>query len=286
MKHGTNPAKLDRRDYSFHRTFPQFAAAAPPILPNMEYSLDAGLDMPDQVADGYDFGCTGYTQTNCKQDQDKVRYDPGFTYEKTCDMEGHGLDRGCDIRNSAKSLRVYGALRQGEGSDEEAAKHRSGQDFSVDKAPGRDWFDSFRITLRAQRGSAIKHPISIGTIWFSEWHGVPQSGLLTEHFTFDGDITHYLWHNYKISGEKMVGGEATLEVKSWQGRSVGNGGWLYMNRATFNKAFDSYYGTLAITQAAASEADIRTIKLDMLQTLLVYLNRMLALIGQRLAVHA
>jgi hypothetical protein len=284
IKHGTRPAPLDARDYSFHRTFPHFGAASPAVLPPMDYSFDAGLTMPDQMADGYPYGCTGYAQTDCKTDQEKVVYLASYTYKKTCFMEGHDADRGCDLRNSAKSLRVYGAQQINE-TEEQAQTHKSGQSFSVDKVPGRDWFDSFRIALRAQRTKPVKNSISIGTIWFPEWGDPAPTGLLTEHFIFNGNINAYNWHDYKISGEKTIGGEPTLEVKSWQGRRVGADGWLYLNRAAFNKAFD-IYGTLALTTAVAGPDDIRTIKLDTLQTILIFLNRILGLMRARIPAHA
>lgn len=291
MPNGTRPALLDKRDYSFHRTFPQFAAIAPAALPILDYSFDAGLTMPNQIADGYPVGCTGYAQTDCKTDQEKKIYDPGYTFKKTCYMEGHDLTSGADIRTSAKSLRVYGA-KLGSSSapeaevtpeDDTAAKeNKSGQSYNVDKAPGRDWFDSFRIALRSQMNNPVKNTISIGTIWFPEWGSPTSSGLLPDQFEYNGNRYSYAWHDYKICGEHTVNGEPTLEVKSWQGRDIGNGGFLYLNRAAFNKAYD-IYGTLALMTAQARPEDIRTIQIDIIQTILTYIERLLAIARNKVA---
>lgn len=270
IKHGAPRSTLDRRDYSFHKTFPHFGNVAPAELPLMEYTYDAGLTMADQNAEGIPFGCTGECQGDCKSDQDKEIYDAADIYKNTCMMEGHDTDRGCDIRNSAKSLRVYGAKRKRDG-----VMVKSGLTFSVDRIPGRDWFDSFRIALRAQ--AATKTPISVGTIWFLEWENPEPSGLLSPLFAYDGNANEYEWHNYAIKGEQTVNGEPTFLVKSWQGKNYGHGGWVNMDRATFNRAFD-IYGTIGITVAIAHPDDIQTIDIDILQTVLDYLRRILNLI--------
>jgi len=254
----------------------------------MEYNFDAGLTMPNQMADGRPYGCTGYTQTDCKTDQDKTLYNAGYTYEKTSYMEGHPADQGCDIRTSVKSLRVYGALpttSKGDTSylDIEAAKHKSGQSFNVDKAQGRDWFDSFRIALRRQKEQGTNDSISVGTIWAFGWSA---DGVIdTKDFIYSGRPFDYLWHNYKVCGEKTINGEPMLIIKAWLGKEVGDHGWLYIGRENWNKIFD-IYGTIGLITAEAGPNDIYTIKLDMLQTVLVYLNRMLGLIGTKVRMNA
>ncbi len=53
IRHGVRPVKHDRRDYSFHRTFPWHAQRLGGTeLPLMIYNYDAGFGMPDQNADG------------------------------------------------------------------------------------------------------------------------------------------------------------------------------------------------------------------------------------------
>ena len=284
---------LDRRDYSYHRTFPRLGAAAPAELPPMTYNHDAGLTMPDQMADGYPNGCTGYTQTDCKTDETRAIYSAPFTYKKTCFMDGQSDTEPCDIRTSCKSLRVYGALHKNKPlhiedkyyesltEEQKAALNKSGKSFVVEKLPGRDWFDTMRITLR----SSNKNSISIGTIWFPEWGSWLTGGELTAAVYYSGDPYAYGWHNYKLCGEETLNGKPVLLLKSWQGKRVGVDGWLKIGREAFNKAFDMY-GTLAIIQAEADPNDIKLIKLDILQTVLVFLNRILLIIGRQIPVHA
>lgn len=295
IRHGAKPTLLDKRDYSYHRTFPHFAAAAPKDLELLTYSYDTSGIIPDQNADGLPYGCTGYTQAHIKGNQDKRRYLPSYTYLKTCLMEGHAADQGCDIRISAKSLRVYGALASDdvqdvdgipqETQDSLAAKNKSGQSFNVDRAPRRDWFDSFRIALRAQ-----KQGISIGTPWFSAFSEVSGLGILPMPYPFEfrdakSDPNTVNWHDYAFYGETIIGGAPHIVALTWQGKGVGDNGIIYFNREVFNATFDMW-GTIGLVTAVAKPEDIMTIKLDMFQTILTFLNRMLSLIGRSVPVHA
>lgn len=279
MRAGTRPHLLDTRDHALHKTFPQFAAATPKALPLLEYNYDAGLTMPSQNEPNalfspplppLFFGCTGYTQTDICGDEDETVYDPQYTYERSCDMEGHGYAQGCDIRTSMKALTVYGLRKQDE-TQNDAQMRKRGKYFIIDKLRDRDWFDSFRIALRSNRRS-----ISVGVPWFPEWWSVGPDGVLTSLFIYDGDPSHYLWHNAKVSGETTLdNGEPALLVKSWQGRSVGDGGWLKWDRATFNKAYD-IYGTFSATPGLpVSKEDIRYVEITLYQQVLLYLNYML-----------
>lgn len=289
IKNGTKPHEFDQRDHALHATFPHFGATAPINLPLLEYNFDAGFPIPNQNAVDSRFdpplpampeGCTGEAQSRFVTNEDKILADPQYTYNATCEMEGHDTDTGCDIRNSAKSLTVYGYRRQGDTEAQSLARKR-GKYFVIDRIAGRDWFDSFRLALRGNKKS-----ISIGTPWFSEWQSVPMSGLLTSLFIFDGNEIDYNWHNALITGEKTIDGEPTMIVYSWQGNLIGDNGLLYWNRETFNKAFD-IYGTIAITPGPTIlSADIQYVTATIYQLTLVYLNQMLAIIGKQVKIYA
>src|SRR3990167_5413029 len=106
-KNGARPTELDPRDYSFVATF---GALSPIALPD-EYSVDAGLTMPDQNGDGNPYSCTGYTTTDLGTDQDNVIYSPEYTYMKTLFLQGLPPEtNGSDIRPALKSSKVYGLL--------------------------------------------------------------------------------------------------------------------------------------------------------------------------------
>lgn len=272
MTSGTVRHLLDRRDNSFHRTF-KFGGVGP--LENKTYTYDIGLTMPDQNADGFPEGCTGYSQADIKGDEDNAVYEPFYTYQKTCLIEGHDTTQPCDMRVSKKSLRVYGAQLKGE-AEEHAVFHRGLPCFNVDRAPGYDWFDSFRIALRKGR------PISVGAPWPREWEMVNSTGILTENFILRDETP---WHNSALKGETVIAGIPYLVVKSWQGKNYGDHGWVYMSREAFNKAFD-IYGTIGLVDADATGYDIQQITIDIQQTILVYLNRILAIIGRQKTLHA
>lgn len=279
VRHGIKPATVDVRDFSFHKSFPEFGATTPTALPFLEYNYDIGKTIPDQNADGYPYGCTGYTTTEYWQNIDGILYKAGFTYRKTCLIEGHDMNEGCDVRNALKSARVYGLQAVDEDTDQQALQHHKGKTFFVDKSPGRDWFDSMRIALRAHKDT--RAGISIGTPWFPEWQHGGQNGVLTSNFFFDGNVGHYLWHNYLLVGELYIAGEPLIILKPWQGRNFGSGGWCYMGREAFNKAFD-IYGTIAACPGPYDPKDIVTIKPELLQLVLVYLNRILMIIGRQI----
>jgi len=267
MQSGLKRVLADKRDLSFHRSF----GSVPAPLPLLDYSYDDGKTMPDQNADGLPYGCTGYSQADIAGNEDNSIYKPFYTYQKTCYIEGHPTDQGCDIRNSLKVGQVYGVQRLDETTEEEAKTHGRGKYYSVDKLDGLDWFDSFRTALRNGKRS-----ISVGTIWFPEWHMTGQDGILTSLFVYNGNPNAYPWHNYAIVGEKTINGTPYLIAKTWQGRNFGDSGWCYLSSETFNKAFD-IYGTCGFTQPAFSPQDTFTIKITILQFVIMYIGRIIGL---------
>lgn len=260
-------------------------------LAPMTYTYDAGFPIPNQTLPDTRFtppapaipnGCTGETQTSICSDEDGVVYNPKYTYDMTCMMENHDESQGCDIRNSAKSLTIYGLQMQGDMPTQTLARKR-GQYFVIDLASGYDWFDSFRLALRANGRS-----ISTATPWFIEWEiATGINGVLISDFTYNGIPSDYSWHNYKICGELVLpSGEDAIEAISWQGNNFGDAGKCYFTRETFNKAFD-IYGTLALTPGPRiAPGDIQYVKLTILQQALVYLNDILAIIGLQKKLYA
>lgn len=267
IQHGTRPIARDSRDYSFRRTF---GAVASGELPD-SYNCDAGLTMPDQNADGYPMGCTGYTQAELCTDEDGVIYRPDFTYKKTLYMENASMGSGCDIRDALKSTIVYGVQRQDETTDAQAVAHHRGQFFNVDKTT--DYFEGIRNALWSNRLS--KRSVSIGTPWFQEWHAT-QKGIIETKFAYSGNPDDYPWHNWKISGWKTINGAPYLIGKTWQGKNYGDSGFAYFSRQTINDVM-AIKGTAAFTLAQADPGNIQTVRLFTLQTILTYLYRILGL---------
>lgn len=268
---GAKPTVLDKRDYSFHRTFGAAAIIFPP-----DFNVDVGKTMPNQDEQGLPMGCTGFTQTDNKNDEDDSIYKPDFTYFKTCYMEGHGPDKGCDIRTSLKSTKVYGFLRIDETTDKDAEAHKGGQFFNIYDDGGLDWFDGIRNAIQTRLKG-----VSAGSPWFPEWH-YPQDGVLPMPNANILEIAKsnpnsLAWHNYSIKGWVTKNGIPYLLVKSWQGKNYGHNGWAYMSREVANKIF-AIRGSVAYIQAKASPQDIQSIQLDLIETVLLYFYRLIGLV--------
>lgn len=200
MINGVQPITKDHRDYSANRTFGVVTTVFPDSL-----NFDAGFRFPDQNAEGLPQGCTGYTQSELCQDEDRVQYQPRFTYDKTIYMSWQNIEGlPQDIRTSIKSTIMYGvlpntALQKIAGfiapdvTDTEASKHRRAAYYVLEKNEGLDWFDSIRNMLLA--GSAIEYDtgissnrsISMVTPWYREWTrpNVPKSGIVKRPAGFD-----------------------------------------------------------------------------------------------------
>ena len=264
MPSGALPLKPDHRDFSFPRTF----GAVSPLKFPKEYNCDAGFGFPNQVKEGYPNGCTGYTQSEICQDEDKKKYDPAFTYKKTLFMMDYPDGYPCDIRTSLKSTLVYGLS---DGDELTAVTNRRGKYFNVIDSPELDAFDDIRnaLWLNHDKGRSV----SIGTPWMAEWNFVGKSGKIPSKFRFTGRES---WHNWKICGWKEIDGEPYLMGKTWQG-NVGDKGWLYFPREVINNVME-ISGTGAFTVAKATSADVETIKLPLLEHLISLYYRLKSLL--------
>lgn len=259
MNSGVRPVRKDHRDRSFPRTFGSTTA-----FPD-ELNLDAGFGFPDQNADGRPDGCTGYAQTEICQDEDAIRYDPGFTYDKTRMMEGtYPQPVGCDIRESLTSLIAYGALGLGETTEEQAGYHRRGAYYNVVDSPDLDAFDDVRSAIITNRRS-----VSVATPWFSEWE---QTTLGVVPMPSSSPVA---FHNWKICGWKQILGRTYLIGKSWQGPNYGDHGYHYVSRETFNAVMEMA-GSAAFTVRKADSGDYVRVKLAILTTVLSYVRVLLS----------
>lgn len=232
IQHGLEPIKRRKTNYSHTRTFGTVTDTGQfPV----EYNADAGFSVPDQNADGYPNGCRGYTQNELCQDQDRVPYKSSFLNEKTRLAEGTDQVEAGPIYTSLEVACTYGLQRDIEQTDADALKHKRGRYFDVDKAPGFDWFDTFRSTLWIGRIAGIS--ISFGSPWFPELQR-PAGGVVREIDVVRGgshpwDV--YAGHNWKICGWKTISGEPYLIGKPWCGKDYGDGGFLYLSREAFNR---------------------------------------------------
>lgn len=277
VQNGLKPIQPDKRDYSFPRTF---GAIAPTVFPD-EYDCDYGLTMPNQLADGYPYGCTGYTQAELCTDEDGIIYKPSYTYDKTRWMEGtEGQNVGCEIRTSLKSTIAFGVQALNETTDGEAMQHRRAQYFNVSDVTYMDDFDDIRNALLSNKNDM--RAVSIGTPWFPEWSTSDENGIVPD-FVYDGNPHNYNWHNWKVSGWKQINGQPYLTGKTWQGKDVGVNGLLYFSRATINKVM-AIRESAAFTLAQSHPNDVQTIRnstiATILETAVIFLRRMIAIIAR------
>ena len=277
IKNGTLPTKPDHRDYSFPKMF-----GSTQIF-DKELNLDVGLTNRNQDADGYYNGCTGYTQSDLCVDEDKVIYDPIFTYKKTLFMEDRAKEVGTSIRSSLKSTIIFGVMPTIK-QPKDPYLYRRGSFANVRDISMLDDFDDLRSAMQIQ-----KIPLSIGTPWFPKWSTASKNGIIPEiDFTkytkksfFSKTISlkaNLPWHNYKICGWKEINGEPYLIGKPWIGKQWGDNGFCYFSRNTINKVM-KIYGTSAftLTPFIKSKKQIEHVEITILQYIISLLRQLLGL---------
>lgn len=301
MKHGSRPTNVYHRNYSYELTFGATEALPMPT----EYDCDNGQTMPDQNADKNPYECTDYTLRDIRTDNDGILYIPGYNYSHTLLIEGKAAtQQGVVPMDAFRSSQVYGLLpvadapesmlNAGEGVnadyrnwpttlDAKAGLHRNGQYFDVDKVSG-SYFLGIQNALWGERLS--RRSIAVGSPWFPEWENHTGANGILPDFYYSGIQSQYIWHEYKCSGfttknsqgQLIRNGDVFLRLKSWQGKYFGDQGWVYLDAAKTEKLF-AIYGTSLFIPAQAAAADIKLVKLTMLETLLSYYNRLIQLIS-------
>lgn len=272
ITNGIKPVKKDHRDRSFHRTF---GATVPPIFPE-SFNIDNGFGFPDQNADGLFEGCTGYSQSEICMDEDKQKYLPSYTYDKTLFMEGQERGQPCNFRDSLKSLILWGPST--DGTDYSASKNRRGAYYMLEKNSGLDWFDTFRQTLLVNVSGP--RSISVASPWFSQWSGSnvgPEGVLIT--------LSDYSWqfgHNWKNPGWETVGAVPYVLGKTWQGPNYGHQGWARFSRENINAIMEVPGAAAAIVfkEDPANPDDVQLVKLTILDWVESYTRILLSRLGK------
>lgn len=261
MKHGVKPIQRDTRNYSFHRNF---GGVAPVVLPE-QFSVDLGLTMPNQNADGLPEACTAYTQLELCSDQDGKVYDTyKDLYIKTLQLENELFGQPCSLIDSFKMAILY---------------YNRGAYYQVESSK-MDWFDSIRSVIYTNfQSNNIKCAVSIGTPWYPSWSQVNSTGIVPTIFT--GDVSQLPWHNFAIKGWRTIDNQVYLLGKIWQGKNVGDGGWYYFPRSVINSVMKTK-GTGAFTLAPRLSTNIKTVKITILESILNFLKQVLHLDEQLL----
>ena len=259
IHHGINPIVKKKTDRSFHRTF---GGISPMVIP--DFSVDAGLTMPDQTADGLYEACSAYAQQELITDQrSELHNDYRNHYQKTLALENLPFGSGVnDIRDSLKIAIAY----YGEGA------------YYAVESSSMEWFDSIISVMWTNlQNNKIKCAVSIGTPWELEWDvmHLNSTGIIPTIFT--GDPKKLSWHNWAIKGKKTINGVSYLLGKTWQGKNYGDAGWAYYPREAIN-AVMAIQGTGAFTLAPRDATNVQTVRwtlMDMIRTFLGQLNGLL-----------
>lgn len=267
MSNGVKPIPhKDHRTYDFHRTF-----GAPTQIVVNEFDLDPGFTMPNQNADGYPNGCTGYTQADCATDQDKIVYNPVYTYKMTLMMDDQEVGEPCSVLTSLKSTTVYGLMRKDIVDD--PALHRRAPYFIIRRLNGSH-FDGIVSAMWTKLVS-----VSVATPWPPSINNAGPDGIVT---ITDWPLDFTSGHNYKICGVKKIRGVDYLRVKSWQGENVGDKGWLYFDKATIDRLL-AYRGAGAFANVHAEPGDIRVVQMTIMETIISYMRLFIKKIGNAIS---
>lgn len=245
IKQGTGPTKIDHRDYS-HKSFRGIQVPFP-----AEYNTDAGIDVPDQEADGLPNGCTDETQADITNDLAAQSIALPWIIEALTNANKNG---GCDIRISLKAAIKLGWITAF---------------YNIEALDGQDMFDAVRDAMAS--GATEKRSVSVGSKWFPIFESVGKDGLLK---TPDLNSTVFTWHNWKISGWKTIGDQVYLVGKSWQGSKYADGGYCYFSRPMFNQLM-SVPGSVAFTATRGVLPPISTVSVTWLQWIISYARNLL-----------
>ena len=260
MKSGIKPIIPDKRDLSFKATFGAVTA-----FPD-SFNSNFNTNCPDQNADGFPYGCSGYTQAEVCGDEDKAVYDPAYTYDKTLLIEGNqGKQVGCELRNSLKTTLVYGVqVKDANNAD----NNRRGAYYNVDKTS--DYFDGARsamLTYSQLWGKPCS--ISVGSRWCLNFNSTGTDGIIK--YPDPTQFSIYSLHNWKVCGWKTIDGVPYLIGKAWQGNTVGDSGWLYFSRELYNALINDYFAGAYVL--APYKGETLTIRLTTLEVIVSMLAR-------------
>lgn len=278
MKYGLKPKTYDPRDKAFE--FQRLFGSINPLgLPD-EYDADNGITMPDQNADGAYYECSAYLVADMCLDEDGQEYSPDYNFMKSLQIANlPPNNQGVDLKSAFKVPCTFGLLPKklapfstnsfGEtyaadqknwplSYDAEAVKNVKPGYFGINGY--YDFFDNARSAMWIAKNE--KRTVGIGITWYGEFETTGPSGLCPDNPAYAGGghaakISGWTKHN--IRGELIRAGEIFLKIKSWQGKKVGDNGWLYFSRPLINKLMADW-GSDARMIAKTDDGTIEALK--------------------------
>lgn len=262
IESGAKPTLYDRRDHDLLKTF---GAALPPKFPDY-YNVDNGLWTPNQNAGGelfnlppQPYGCTNFTTCDISADDDGVLYNPQVMEERTRANAKGGLD----IRVSLKEATKRGALQDANGN---IGPKRTGY-FTIRPTQQLDVFDAIRLAMLSTQSEG--RSVSAGTPFYPDWMDINKKGILS--IPKDFNTSHASWHNWKVSGWKMINDQPYLICKMWLGKNYGDKGFVYMSRPLANSVFN-IPGSCAFTVTKLDGLEIQTVDFKLVQWIVSFIK--------------
>lgn len=193
--------KKDPRRLSFPKTFGSTTEL-------VDIDLDLNLSnfnqhFPSAIDPALPNACTAFSRADTATNEDRIIYDPQFTYEKACFLENVPIGSPLTLESAYKSARTDGLKAVGEPEGMELS-HRRGPYFEVHPVKGQDWFDALWSALI--KG---KRPISLGTMWYPEMTAARVIDGIAIRPTSDG-------HAYEVCGVQTTD-KPRMKVKWWGG---------------------------------------------------------------------
>ena len=284
MKSGLKPNRPRHlnRDYikSFHPQIYAGTANYPTFLP--EFLTDDGRWMPDQNADGEPEGCTNYAQSNLALNLGEQTASPQELEAVTHANALGGLSIQMSLDAARKQLKWFTNTYQ---------IHATGI---------LDYFDAFRLA-QASGGPLERRSISWGTPWFPSWEAFAQGNNFTINpdgsFTTSASTIKRIimpppsqaeldllytrpsaipWHNSMLDGWLTIENTLVYRNKSWQGKNVGDNGFIYFPRDVINTVM-TLKGTAAFTATDLEANAPQTIDISIVQKWLSYIRQWIGL---------
>lgn len=281
MKHGVYPVKPKHTDYDFVKSHRLGAATASDAEFSDEYFADSGLTMPNQNAADNEFtpptpampeGCTDFCSGDISTDLDGIVKSP-LIIETVTHANALG---GIDVHVSLDAAMKLGWFKQY---------------FNIRASGLLDYFDSFRIAQVMGVNSGEKRSISWVTPWFPSWEKALLSGQSIMPMPTSEELNAIRnasllsngesipWHNSKLDGWSnkipIATGTELYRDKSWQGRNVGDKGFVYFSRDVINMVM-TLDGAGAFIPSNTPIASPITVTLSTLQWILSVLRSILA----------
>lgn len=244
MKHGSNPVtRVPRRQIHKHLNI------MGTTLPTSDFCLDRNISWPNQDTDQAPTECVGYTVSDILGDIFGTIFDPDWIYMRALQINGQqpgdlsgtdpiaGMDGGMAFGGLRNIDAPFTALLKGEAYCATPANWPSTTQnkalpyvvAGIANALGNG--DAFQSIITSAASNKIA--VSVSTRWYPEFEHPNADGTVAVP-DFTQDYTDLPGHNWVGKGMKTINGKPGLMVKSHQGRTIGDNGWLYFDEATVN----------------------------------------------------